>query len=242
MPRIASSSRETVLGVMQPYFFPYVGYFQYMMACSHFILYDDVQFIMRGWINRNNILLNGKAHMLTVPLVKASPNRTIAKTMVMDGPWPARMMATLEQAYRKAPYWQGISSMVQGIFGAGHATIASLASASIQAVCAYLDLPVTVVPTSTAYNNSHLARNERLYDLCDRMNARVCIVPQGGRALYAKPEFALHGIELRYLVPDLSPYDQSGTAAFVPSLSILDVLAWNGPAGTRAMLEKYTLA
>jgi len=216
-----------VLGVMQPYLFPYLGYFQYIGACTHFIFYDDVQFIMRGWINRNNILLNNKPHMLTVPLQKASPNKLIKDTLISEVSWKEKFLATLRQAYRSAPEKLSVIEMVERVINKDHDSIAGLAHDSIVSVCEYLNMDTEFIHTSTIFKNAAMNRNDRLADLCEKMNAGVCVVPLGGSELYPKEEFAEMNIEMKYLKPVLTEYVQRSSTEFVSSLSILDVLMWN---------------
>jgi hypothetical protein len=230
------------LGVMQPYFFPYLGYFQYVHACDEFILYDDVQFIMRGWINRNNILMGGKAFLFTVPLKKASPNRTIAETMVAwDGGWEEKLLRTLDMAYAKAPKRKEVLDLFASVLRPRSPSMAELAALSISAVADHLEIGVPVRPSSAVYQNAHLDRVHRLVDLCRRTNSDTCIVPIGGKELYAREEFMKHGIGLKYISPGLNPYQQGARSDFVPSLSIIDVLMWNEREEVRTMLKDHKL-
>lgn len=230
-----------ILGVMQPYLFPYLGYFQYIQACSHFIFYDDVQFIMRGWINRNNILLNGLSHLFTVPLLKASPNKTIAQTEVLPDYTYAKMMAMFTQAYKKAPEWSNVRCLLEETFTNGPRTIADLASHSITVICRYLEIDTILIPSSTRFDNAELSRNDRLLDLCQQMRVHNCIVPVGGKELYGKEEFRLQGVELHYLHAGIKPYAQGASNNFVPSLSMLDALMWCNRDEVRRMLMDYYL-
>lgn len=231
------------LGVMQPYFFPYIGYFQYLYACDEFILYDDVQFIMRGWINRNNILMNGAPHLFTVPLQKASPNRSIADTQVAwGGGWEERLIKTVGGAYGKAPQRHQVMELLAEVLDERPTSIAVLATRSIQAVHRYLGLSTVIIPTSSGFGNAGLGRQERLFDLCRNTGSGTCIVPIGGSTLYSREDFNAAGLELHYLHPGLGSYDQRRKEAFVPSLSIIDVLMWNTPDKVIEMLGSYTLS
>lgn len=102
------------VGIMQPYFFPYLGYFQLIHAVDKFVVYDDVNFIKRGWVNRNNFLVDGKAKMLTVPLVKASQNKKINQCIISyEEAWPQKMLKTLAMSYKKAPYFSVIYPLLR---------------------------------------------------------------------------------------------------------------------------------
>jgi len=224
------------LGIMQPYLFPYIGYFQYMAAVNRFVLYDDVQFIMRGWIQRNRILVQGAPHLFTASLSNASPNLDIRDVLLSaDRRWAGKLLKTIDMAYGKAPFGKEARALAADVLEGDFITAAELAGASLLAVAGAIGLETEVVPSSTVYGNRGLERVRRILDICSREGADRCIVPAGGASLYPKDVFASSGIELGYLQPVITPYPQGGSREFVPSLSVLDVIAWNGPEKTGEM-------
>ncbi len=77
------------LAIMQPYFFPYIGYFQLINTVDEFVVYDNIEFTKKGWINRNRILVNGKDEYITLPIKKDSDflhvkDRFLAETWSKD--------------------------------------------------------------------------------------------------------------------------------------------------------------
>jgi hypothetical protein len=229
------------LGIMQPYFFPYIGYFQYIAASDKFIFYDDVAFIMRGWINRNYIRLHHKKHLITVPLANASPNRTIREVEIaMTQEWQGKILTILRQAYAKAPGFENVFPLIETLFKAEYSGIAELAKASIRLVCSYLDLAIDFVDSAEVYNNSHLKREQRVIDILKNENFPACIVPLGGKDLYDKDYFKNHGIDLFYIKPVIEEYSQQARE-FLPSLSIIDVLMFNDKNACREMIRKHEL-
>lgn len=228
------------LAVMQPYLFPYLGYFQLIHAVDRFAVLDDVNFINRGWINRNRILLDGEPHRFTVPLVKASQNRLIRDIAVAPGPWQTKLLRTLEQAYGKAPFREPVLALVEGVLSQASGTIGDLAFASLRAVCGYVGLEREFVSSTSAYGNASLKGQERILDICRREGASTYVNPPGGRELYEAAAFAAAGVDLRFLESLDSTYDQLG-APFQPGLSIVDVLMFNAPARTLELLERYRL-
>jgi len=103
---------------MQPYFFPYIGYFQLVAAVNKFVIYDDVNFIKRGWINRNNVLINKKSNLFTVPLIKASQNTLINDTKInlkFYNIWKVKFLRSLEQSYKKAPYFTEVYNLIKNV-------------------------------------------------------------------------------------------------------------------------------
>jgi hypothetical protein len=231
------------LAIMQPYIFPYIGYFQLIHAVDKFVAYDDVTYIKQGWINRNKILLNGKEFIFTVPLKNASSFTTIAQTEInqnlYDG-WRNKFYKTLDQAYRKAPFYQPVSELITTVFDARHTTIAELAVASITASSTYVGLQREFVPTATGYGNNDLKAKDRVLDICRKEKADVYVNPIGGKELYAKEEFAQSGITLHFVKSHNIVYPQFNNE-FVPWLSIIDVMMFNAPADVMKLLAEYDL-
>lgn len=231
------------LGIMQPYLFPYLGYFQIIAAVDRFVIYDDVGFIKQGWINRNRILLRGEPHLFSVPLEGASSNRTIrdVPVSVREFPrWREKFLKTFDLAYTRAPRFQAVRELLVSVLEGDPGSAADLARRSILAVCQSLGLTTTIVPTSTVYENGHLRAQDRVLDICAREGASLYINAQGGRELYDHPSFSSRSLELRFIRSHLPAYPQFDHP-FVPGLSILDILAFNEPAAASRMLSEFTL-
>lgn len=232
------------LAIMQPYVFPYIGYFQLIAATDKFIVYDDVTFIKQGWINRNNILINGKPHLFTIPLEKASSFISIRDTELnrkFYPNWAKKFIKTLEQNYRKAPCFSAVMSLVEETLSANNVTAADVARASILNTINYLSIGSDVVPSSSIYQNNQLTGQDRILDICKKEHAHSYINAIGGQSLYSKEEFLKHGVELKFIKPIARPYKQFPGEEFVPWLSIIDILMYNEPLAVKQMLEDYEL-
>lgn len=229
------------LAIMQPYFLPYIGYFSLLKAVDRFVVYDDVAFINRGWVNRNQILVGGKAHLFTIPLREASQNKKIREIALDESTrWREKLLRTVEQSYKKAPHFAPAYSLLAQVLQTPAETIADLALNGLQAVNEYLGLRTELVPTSIVYENDHLRASERILDICRREGASRYINPTGGMELYDKSTFAEAGIELFFIQSEKVEYPQFG-GEFVPWLSILDVLMFNSPTQVHALLDRYAL-
>lgn len=209
---------------MQPYIFPYIGYFQLMYAVDKFILYDDVDFINRGWINRNNILVNKQATLFTIPLMKASQNKAINTIEVLDDPkWRGKLLKTIALAYKKAPFFHQIHDLIEDVITPAYPSIAAMVEASIQKTIDYLNLTVDLQSTSAVYQNEQLKAAERILNICHQEEATAYINPIGGQDLYQKDHFQSHGVTLNFLKAVPLSYSQ-GKHDFVPYLSIIDLM------------------
>jgi hypothetical protein len=225
---------------MQPYIFPYIGYFQLINTVDRFVFLDDVNYINRGWINRNNILVNGKANMFTVPLQNASQNRLINEVKVAEGNWKDKILKTIEMAYKKAPEFKIVFPLIRDVFSSGDSSIAAMARQSIKQVCTYLEILTEFIDSSERYGNKHLKGEERIIDINVQENSINYVNPIGGMELYRKENFATKGINLYFLQTKKIIYPQFNNE-FVPSLSIIDVLMFNAKECARQYLMEHGL-
>jgi hypothetical protein len=229
------------IAIMQPYIFPYIGYFQLINAVDKFIIYDDVNFINKGWINRNNILVGGKPHMFTIPLKDASQNKLINEvSMLKSDPWRKKFLKTLQQSYQKAPNYQKVFILIEEIVNFDPETIHEFTLHALQKTCAFMGIETEIVPSSRIYDNTNLKGPDRILDICRQEKATHYINPVGGMELYDKNVFENEGIRLNFLKSVLSPYSQFQNA-FVPWLSVLDILMFNDTEKVTTLLKDYEL-
>ena len=231
------------VAIMQPYVFPYLGYYQLLHAADRFVLFDDVNFIKKGWINRNRILLNGAPHTFTIPVQEVSQNRTIKDHLISaDQSWKPKLLANLKHAYTKAPMFTDVFPALEKMFMEAEGSIADLAGKSIRYVAERAALPVSIHRASDLSLSTDLKGQERILAVASGHGATRYINPANGAELYNAERFTAQGIELRFLRmnADLS-YPQIGTAEHVPALSAIDALMLCSPEELRALLGQYQL-
>jgi hypothetical protein len=229
------------MAIMQPYLFPYIGYFQLMNAVDKFVIYDDVNFIKKGWINRNNILVNNQATLFTVPLKEVSQNKLINQIYLSDDQkWRENLLKTILLSYKKAPYFNEVFGMLERIINTKVEKIAELILTSFENINAYLEVTTTIVATSTVYDVVSLKGQERILAICKNESAKVYINPIGGQDLYSKELFQENDINLNFIKTQTIEYPQFGKQ-FIPWLSIIDVLMFNSKDETKLLLNQYEL-
>jgi WbqC-like protein family len=226
------------LGIMQPYVFPYIGYFQLVHAVDRFVIYDDVNFIKQGWINRNRILIAGQPRYFTVPLANASSYTSIREIQVCRHDWRSKLLKSVEHAYKRSPFFSETFPLIESVLLEEESFISKLAFNSILKIAAHLDISTEFVTTSTHYNNAHLKAQERVLDICRMESASHYINPIGGIGLYSKQAFLERGIDLQFIKPKQLKYPQFKND-FVPWLSIIDILMFNGQERTCSFLDEY---
>lgn len=231
------------LAVMQPYLFPYLGYFQLVRAVDQFVVFDDVAFIKGGWINRNRILINGEPSLFTIPVQRETVSSSIQQVLIDNktvGRWSAKLLKTIDNTYRRAPQFKAVFPLVERVLDPNVLGVGELAFRSIKAVTEFLNLTTTFIDSSVVYRNAHLAGETRIIDICRIDGASDYVNAPGGRHLYTASRFAELEIQLHFLVPTLPNYTQFGKE-FVAGLSIIDVLMFNHRDVVRTFLDQYTL-
>lgn len=230
------------VAIVQPYTFPYIGYFQLINAVDVFVFYDDVHFIKKGWINRNNLLVNGNANLFSIPLVKPSQNKLINEIeMSLDDKWISAFFKKLAHGYSKAPYYKEIEVLVHQVFQNENKRISQLAMNSVIDVSAYLSLDTEFKTSSIDFSESRgMNRADRLVEITKQLGGNEYINPIGGVELYKKDYFKVESINLGFIQCDLSEYPQNNNP-FLGGLSIIDVLMFNSPEEVRQLLQKYSI-
>ena len=229
-----------ILAGNQPYLLPYLGYWQLINLSDLFLLADDYDFTRHSWINRNNILLDGKPHLFRVEVSHSAPSRWIRDKQIVMNPRELNdKIRTLEMAYHKAPFFAEGISLAERILTCPERNLALFLEHSIREVCAYLGITTPFCHSSDLPGNSRFKREDRIYDFCDRLGADTYVNLPGGQALYDFGEFARRGIRLRFIQPVLKPYPQFG-GPFVERLSILDAIMFNSREQLHEMLDDYT--
>jgi len=225
------------LGIMQPYFLPYIGYFQLMHHCDAFVIYDDVQYTKKGWINRNRMLLNSTSAMFTIPLRSDSDYLDIRDRYVSEVYKPDILFKRFTQAYRNSPFWHECAPTFQEILEFPNRNLFNFVFNSVRKVAASLNITTEICVSSELEIEKTLTGQDRVIAICNAMNATEYINPIGGVKLYDQRSFKDNGIELRFLQSNLTNYSQGGNQ-FQSALSIVDVLAWCGFSATRRLLEE----
>jgi hypothetical protein len=230
------------IAIMQPYLFPYLGYFQLINHVDKFILLDDVNYINKGWINRNNILLNSVAYLFTIPLSGASQNRLINEiSLVNEEKWRNKFLKLIQTAYSKSPSYEQAFVLIEKIIQNPTLNLSSFILNSISLLCDFMKIQTQIVATSEIYDNKNLKAEKRILDICLKEKATEYINPIGGIHLYDKAEFQRNGIQLSFLSSEIIPYQQF-KSEFVPYLSIIDILMFQPESVVKSKLTEFSLS
>jgi hypothetical protein len=232
--------RGVTVGIMQPYFLPYIGYWQLLAAVDRFVVYDNIQYTKKGWINRNRFLRNGGDAFFTLPLKKGSDSLDVVDRNIAGDFDPRTILNPLAAAYRRAPFFSATFPMIESIVMAAPRNLFEYLQHSLVTVAAYLEIGTPIVVSSTVAIDHTLKSERKVLALCEALGADRYLNPSGGMDLYSVSAFADRGIELRFLQSRPIVYRQYDDP-FVPSLSIVDALMFNSKDSVRAMLAEFDL-
>ena len=214
------------IAIMQPYIFPYMGYFQLISAVDCFVIYDNIQYTKRGWINRNRILQNGKPEYITLPLEKASDYLNVDQRNISADFNKEKLIRKIEASYKKAPYFDEVMPKISDIIKYSENNLFDFLQNSIMELVSIMGITTPIIKSSILDIDHRLKSEEKVIAICKELNACTYINPIGGIELYSQKSFADKDIKLNFLKSELIEYKQFG-GNFVPNLSIIDVLMFN---------------
>lgn len=231
----------TSVGIMQPYFFPYIGYFQLINHCDAFVIYDNIKYTKKGWINRNRILSNGKATVFSLPLKKDSDRLDVRERFLSEDFDKSKLLNRVREAYRKAPFFREVFPLVEELVLHEDINLFGFVHNSVCGVCRYLGISTPIIRSSDVEIEHGLKGQDRVIAICRALNADIYVNPIGGVELYGRKDFQDSGLDLRFLKTENVLYRQFGNE-FVDALSMIDVLMFNSrPAITEDLLARFSL-
>ena len=226
------------LGIMQPYFFPYIGYWQLINLVDTFVIYDDVTFIKQGYINRNYLLANGQAQLMTLELNGASSNKLINEIQVGNN--SKKILKTIAQNYSKAPYFEIVYLLIKDILNQKERNLAKYIGYSLVVISKYLEIKTEFIYSSDIQKHNSLKAQNRVIEINKQLGSTVYINAIGGKKLYKKEDFKKENIELKFLKVEEFKYKQFNNEP-IPFLSIIDIMMFNSKDEIRKILNKYSL-
>lgn len=226
------------IGIMQPYFFPYIGYFHLMKEVNVFVIADDLHYIKNGYINRNSILLNNEIFKITLQLNGASQNKLINEIEVGNN--NSKLLETIRRAYKKAPYFNDVFPLIEEIMLNEEKNLARFLGDSLMKISNYLNIEIEILYSSEIDKDNSLTYDDRIIDICKRLDMNCYINAIGGKVLYSKDTFMKQDLELYFINSHMSEYKQFNDN-FIPNLSIIDLMMFNSKENLTKLLDQYEL-
>lgn len=229
------------VGIMQPYTFPYIGYFQLINYVDKWVVFDDTQYISKGWINRNRILhpdLEKEWQYFTVPVKKHSRESRIKDVEINDNlEWRDEFIGKLTSYKKKAPFFVDTVEFIGDCISFKCSNLSEWVIYTLKSTCDYLGIPFNYsIFSQMEINPDNIEHpGQWALEIADAMDADEYINPPSGYRIFNENEFIERNIELRFIKPNLTPYIQR-RGYFIPGLSIVDVLMWNDKDTIREML------
>lgn len=229
------------LSIMQPYLFPYIGYFQLINSTDQFIVYDNIKYTKKGWINRNRYLQNGSDAIFSLPIKQDSDYLDIRDRQIADSFNRDKLLNQIKGAYHRAPYFSQTFSLVEKVLRFEDTNLFNFLYNSIVETCEYIGIVTDIRISSSIPIDHSLKGEEKVIALCAAADANIYINASGGKELYSKAAFSSAGIDLKFIEPKPYVYQQYQNE-FVPWLSIIDVMMFNSLDVIRtSILTNYEL-
>ena len=228
------------IAIMQPYYLPYIGYWQLLSAVDLFVVYDDIKYTKKGWINRNRYLSNGKSAKFSIPIEKDSDylfvsERKISNVFLKE---KQKILRKIDATYKKAPLFDDVFPLIASCFNFPDINLFNFIYNSIEAIKEYLEIDTNIKISSSIGDFTTFKGEYKVVKICQSLNAEKYINPIGGLDIYDINFFRKHGIEIKFLKSKQITYKQFNNS-FVPWLSILDVIMFNSVVNVQAMLKEY---
>ena len=214
------------VAIMQPYFLPYIGYWQLIHAVDKFVIYDDIKYSKKGWINRNRILLNGCPELFSVPLKKDSDYLNVINRQISSDFDYIKLLNKFKGAYSLAPYFNDCIPLLEGLLSFEDNNLFRFIHHSLSNICSHLHITTEIVISSNLNIPDTLRGQDKVITLCKYLGAETYVNPVGGTNLYCLGDFKEHRIDLKFIKAKPLEYSQFGKP-FVPWLSVIDLLMFN---------------
>ena len=229
------------VAIMQPYLFPYIGYFQLIQAVDLFVIYDNIEYTKKGWINRNRILVNGKDDYFSIPLKKDSDflhvnQRFLAESYSKD---KIKLLSKIKEAYKKAPQFEMVFPLIESILNSRETNLFEFIHHSLHTICTFLDIKTPIVISSTIAIDHRLKAQEKVIAISKSLSATQYINAIGGVDLYSKATFESKQLQLNFIKSNPIEYQQFDND-FLPWLSIIDVMMFNSKEEINTFLSNVT--
>lgn len=231
------------LAIMQPYFFPYLGYFQLINAVEVFVIYDNVQYTKKGWFNRNRLFFNNKVEYFTINIQKDSDYLDVSERKISQNYFDKEMpkiLRKIEQNYKLAPFFDEVYPLIKELFCFQNENLFDYIYNSLYKILEYLKINTKIIKSSTLPLDHKLKNKYRVFDIYKYLEADCYINPSGGHSLYDKNDFLTNDVNLNFLEQNLQVYNQF-SKSFEAGLSIIDVLMFNSKTEVIKMLNTYKI-
>ena len=231
------------IAVMQPYLFPYLGYFQLINAVDKFIIYDDVQYIKRGWMNRNNLLVNKEQHLFTFSVEKDQQTKSINERYYCFKTFNNEIQKfynMLTMSYKKATYFDEVFKLMHKIFQYDDLNVGKFNFNALECICNYIGVDTEFIISSEIPQNKILMGQDKILAINKTLKSSQYINPIGGTELYCRDTFEKINIKLNFIKTLNIDYKQFNND-YIPYLSIIDVLMFNSKEEIKQLLSEYEL-
>lgn len=231
------------LAIMQPYFFPYIGYYSVLKHVDRYIYLNNVQYIYHGWMNRNRILHPKEGwQYINVPIKKHSRNDVINEVIINNQiEWKKKILNQIEHYKKHAPFYGEVKQLLEKIFSHDFERLSELNISIDQAIAEYLGITTLtdVISEMDLRYEKPVKPDEWALNICKALGSvKEYWNAPGGKEFFDAEKYARANIDLKFLKINLHPYKQKGNQ-FEAGLSIIDGMMFNSVEEINKMLDDF---
>lgn len=230
------------IAIMQPYFLPYIGYWQLINAVDKFVIYDNIEFSKSGWFHRNYFLLNNEKKLFTIPIQKDSDYLDVKYRFLAKNSEEKikKIISQIQDSYKKAPFYEEVFPVIKKIFLNQEKNLFSYIYFSVKEITKFLEIDTEIIISSEINIDHSLRSQDKVIEINKKINSKEYYNSIGGLKLYEEDIFAQNGIKLLFLESEIVEYKQFNNN-FIPYLSIIDILMFNSKESVKKMLNSYRI-
>lgn len=230
---------------MQPYFFPYPGYFSLIKATNKWIVFDTPQYANYSWMNRNRIInCNDDNWMYFIVPLKKRPLRTSINSIVIQNEvnWKEKIISQLGYYKKHAPYYNHVVEFLRETLTSEFVKLSDLNIHTLKATCKYIgiDFNYEIYSEMNLQIEDIHAPDEWGLNICKAMGVSKFINPERGQNFIDRQKYLNEKVDIKFLEYRYPDYDQK-MEEFIPGLSIIDAMMFNSPKELKVILEDYKL-
>ena len=210
------------VAIMQPYFYPYVGYFQLISAADVFVIADCYQYTKQSWINRNRLILDEQINYFGIPIQNHSSQSLISDINIAEPFSPDKLFARIKNNYSRTEGWELFAPFFSNVLYTSNLKLIEKINLSLEINMELMGITTKKLRLSDIQLTSEVSGQERVIAICQALGAKEYLNLPGGMNMYSKEVFARNGLSLSFLEPNLISYEQT-MDGFISHLSILDL-------------------
>lgn len=224
--------------IRQPGFLPYLGYFKKIQSCDVFVHYDDSQYSINDWDNRNKIRIVDGSRWITVPVKKPFKKKLFEVEIAYNEDWVSKQKNIIKESYQNTPFFKDYWSDIEKIYEKKHNKLVDLNYDFIDYFNSVLEIDTRIIKSSDM--NLSSTKSQKILDICKKINVTTYISGEEGKDYLDEKLLTDNGIKIIYEKFQHPKYNQF-QKEFIPNMSIIDLIFNEGVKSKKILQDSKNL-